>query len=67
MKNKGPLHWARRTPALSSRPCAFLEFAELIGLHLALGEHGFNLQPASHGSNHGLQGADVHIGAALHL
>jgi hypothetical protein len=44
-----------------------LGFAELIDLHLALGEHGFDLQLASHGSNHGLQGADVHIGAALHL
>jgi hypothetical protein len=36
------------------------ELAELIDLHLALGEHGFNLQLASHGSNHGLQSADVH-------
>ena len=51
----------------SIRAGGFLELAELIDLHLALGEHGFNLQLASHGSNHGLQRADVHIGAALHL
>ena len=36
------------------------ELAELIDLHPALREHGFDLQLASHGSNHGLQGADVH-------
>jgi hypothetical protein len=51
----------------SIRPGGFLELAELIDFHLAVGEHGFNLQLASHGSNHGLQSADVHIGAALHL
>jgi hypothetical protein len=52
--------------AQSIRSGSFLELAELIDLRLALGEHGFNLQLASHGSNHGLQSADVHIGAALH-
>jgi hypothetical protein len=41
------------SPAISSRPRSFLQLAELIDLHLALGEHGFNLQLASHGSNHG--------------
>jgi hypothetical protein len=56
-----------RLVAHSSRPGGFLELAELIDLHLALGEDGFDLQLASHGSNHGLQSADVHIGAALHL
>jgi hypothetical protein len=30
----------------------FLELAELIDFHLALGEDGFDLQVASHGSNH---------------
>ena len=45
--------------AISIRPGGFLELAELIDLHLAIGEHGFNLQR--------LQSADVHIGAALHL
>ena len=73
---RSPLNWAV-CPALplfrdqgiplSIRPGGFLELAELIDLNPALGEHGFNLQLASHGSNHGLQSADVHIGAALHL
>jgi len=52
---------------LSIRPGGFLELAELIDFRSALGEHGFNFQLASHGSNHGLQSADVHIGAALRL
>ncbi len=52
---------------ISMRASALLEFSELINLHLALGEHSFNLQSASHGSDHRLQSADVHIGAALHL
>jgi hypothetical protein len=56
-----------RLVAHSSRPGGFLELAELIDLHLAVGEHGFDLQLASHGSNHGLQSANVRIGAALHL
>jgi hypothetical protein len=54
-------------PVLSIRAGGFLELAELIDLHLALGEHGFDLQLASHGADHGLQSTDVHIGAALHL
>jgi|HubBroStandDraft_1064217.scaffolds.fasta_scaffold320271_1 hypothetical protein len=37
---------------LSIRAGGFLEFAELIDLYLAVGEDGFDLQLASHGSNH---------------
>ena len=64
---KGGYDEADGAVLLSIRPGGFLELAELIDLHPALGEHGFNLQLPSHGSNHGLQSADVHIGAALHL
>jgi hypothetical protein len=64
---KGGDDGAGGTVPAQSAPAAFLELAELIDLHPALGEHGFNLQLRSHSSNHGLQSADVHIGAALHL
>jgi hypothetical protein len=36
--------------SLSIRPGGFLELAELIDLHAALGERGFDLQLASHDS-----------------
>ena len=49
----------------SIHPDGFLELSELIDPRPALREHGFNLQLASHGPNHGLQSTDVHIGAAL--
>jgi hypothetical protein len=55
-----------RPRCLSIGPGGFLELAELIDLRLPRGTR-FDLQLASHGSNHGLQSADVHIGAALHL
>ncbi|HXM61886.1 MAG TPA: hypothetical protein VN950_13600 [Terriglobales bacterium] len=50
----------RRPTTPQSAPGGFLELAELIDLHLAFGEHGFDFQLASHGSDHGLQGADLH-------
>ena len=54
----GPVLPCAPHPALLERwpllPQSAPELAELIDLHLAVGEHGFNLQLASHGSNHGL-------------
>ena len=59
--------WVHGRHRLSIGAACFLDLAELIDLHFALGELGFNLQLASHSSNYGLQSADVHIGATFHL
>ena len=46
---------------ISICPGGFLELAELIDFHLAVGEDGFDLQVASHGSNHRSQSMDWRV------